>query len=178
MRESFSYRRDLEAYAASFRARKERQVWRDDSLTKAEKMLFVGFLIVRKLIECQKVTDKCASSSVELLRGPVRRTREVSGFLRDDLFDDLNNIAWSDATIDVHQLCDKVIHTWWIIPVQDGDSGLGGFMFTTDRKKNSGFWLLPALSIVEVFERFANSAVRTVSKQRDGLGRLTYWRAE
>lgn len=68
MQESWPYRSDLAAFARSFAARSKRQIWRDDSLSKAEKMLFVGFFFIRKLIECQRVTDQCAKSSVAVLR--------------------------------------------------------------------------------------------------------------
>lgn len=53
MHESWPYRGDLAAFARSFAARGKRQMWRDDSLSKAEKMLFVGFFFIRKLIERQ-----------------------------------------------------------------------------------------------------------------------------
>ena len=68
MRESWPYRTDLRTFARLLLAREKRQVWRDDSLAKVEKILFVGFLFIRKLIECNKVTDRCAKSSVSVLR--------------------------------------------------------------------------------------------------------------
>jgi hypothetical protein len=176
MRESFPYRRDLLAYAASFRSRQKSQRWGDSSLAKAEKMLFVGFLFVRKLIECQKVSDACARGSTKISRGRVLRSYQVSSFSRDDLIDDLNGISWNTSIIDVRQLCDKVIHTWWILPTQRR-SGLAGFIITTDRLRNSELWHIPTPSIVKVFELFGHSHVRRISAERDDSGRLTYWQA-
>lgn len=178
MLESWPYRKELAEFAASFRRRAEKQPWRDDSLAKAERMLFVGFLFVRKLIECQKVSDACARSSATVLRARIRRTREVSGFNRNDLHKDFGAATWHDARVDVHQVADKVIHAWWILPVQDEDRGLAGFVFTTDRQRNSELWLLPTLSIADAFERFARSPIQRMSAGRDENGKLTYWKAE
>jgi hypothetical protein len=178
MQESSHYRAELHSFALEFASRGVRQLWRDDSLAKAEKMLFVGFFFVRKLIECQKVSDHCARSSTTISRGAIRRSREVSAFMRDDLVDDVTKVEWIEGKVDVHQLADKVIHAWWIVPFGNETSGLGGFVFTTDKQRNTELWLLPVSSIVEVFERFANSAVRSISAKRTETGRLTYWRAE
>lgn len=178
MRESRPYRADLKTFAQSFAVRSRQQLWRDDSLSKAEKMLFVGFFFVRKLIECNKVTGRCAKSSATVSRGAISRSRDVSAFMRDDLLNDINQVQWSDRKVDVHQLADKVIHSWWIIPVGGEQSGLSGFIFTTDKHRNKELWLLPTSSIVEVFERFATSGVKQLHAKRDDIGSLTHWRAE
>lgn len=178
MQESWPYRVDLHWFARSFEARSKKQLWRADSLSKAEKMLFVGFFFVRKLIESQRVTDGCARSSTTIRRAAIQRKREVSAFMRDDLLKDLARADWLEQKVDVHQLADKIIHAWWIIPFQGEQSGLGGFISTTDRQRNAELWLLPISSIVEVFERFAGSTIRELRMARDENGRLTYWRAE
>lgn len=178
MQDSSPYRADLDLFAKEFASRGVRQLWRDDSLSKAEKMLFAGFFFVRKLIECQKVSDRCARSSTTIGRGAIRRRREVSAFMRDDLMKDVENVEWIGGRVDVRQLADKVIHAWWIIPFKNEASGLGGFIFTTDKQRNTELWLLPVPSVVEVFERFAHGAVRSISAKRAESGRLTYWRAE
>lgn len=177
MFESHPYRADLEKYAASFKARQFQQLWREDSLSKAEKMLFVGFLFVRKLIECNKVTDSCARSNARIFRSRIQRKREVSSFLRHDLYKDLDEVQWNETRVDVHQLADKIIHTWWIIPAGNEENGLEGFVFTTDRKRNTELWLVPTNTISEIFMRFANSPIENLEVRRDANGRLTYWRA-
>jgi hypothetical protein len=178
MLESYPYRMELLQFADAFRRRQRRQLWRDDSLGKAERMLFVGFLYVRKLIECRKVSDSCARSNANVLRAAINREREVSDFMRDDLFDDLKDVDWHEAKVDIHQLADKVIHAWWIHPVRNEDDGLGGFILTTDRKKDSEFWLVPVESIFDAFARFSNEAVKEVHASRSDFGKLTYWQAK
>jgi len=178
MRESWPYRTDLRTFARGFASGAKRQLWRDNSPSKAEKMLFVGFFFIRRLIECRKVTDRCANSNITVSRGPILRTREVSAFRPDDLFDDISQVEWTDSKVDVHQLADKIIHAWWIAALVNESSGLAGFVFTTDKHRNKELWLLSTSSIVEVFKRFANSSVRNVQSKRDERGRMTYWRAE
>ncbi|BDU19433.1 hypothetical protein DYGSA30_08900 [Dyella sp. GSA-30] len=141
-------------------------------------MLFVGFLFVRKLIECKKVTDSCARSSAKVLRATIRRAREVSDFKRDDLFKDLDSAVWVDTKVDVHQLADKVIHAWWITPIQNEAGGLDGFIFTTDRQRNTELWWLEVNSVVEVYDRFATQVITEIRAARDESGRLTFWQAK
>lgn len=173
MQESYPYRIELARYAQELKARRRKQLWRDDSLAKAERMCFVGFLFVRKLIECKKVSDACARSSVRIRRSPINRTREVSDFRRDDLVKDFEFIKWTDSTIDVHQLADKIVHAWWIIPVQSHGGGLVGHILTTDRMRNSELWLVPTDAVIAVFQRFSREVTRSVRASRDDTGRLT-----
>ena len=176
MRESLPYKEDLVGFAKSFRRRRTFQRWADQSLSKAEKMLFVGCFFMRKLMECNKVTDECARSTATILRAAVRRTREISAFARDDLIDDLDAVEWERGTVDVHQVCDKVIHSWWIMPMHER-KGLGGFVMTTDRQKNKELWLVPTQTIVAMFERFGRNTVSRIHAKRDAGGRLTHWQA-
>jgi hypothetical protein len=178
MYESLPYRDELARYAKEFEKRRKRQMWRESSLAKAERTLFVGFLFVRKLIECKKVMDRCARSSAEIGRAPIKRTREVSDFQRDDLLDDLDNMEWTMTKVDVHQLADKVMHSWWILPMRDEGPGLAGYVFTTDRQRNSEIWFLPTNSVVDTFRRFSGAAIDSLHKKRDRQGRLIYWEAK
>lgn len=178
MQESAPYRLELRQYAESLRVRQDRQVWRQDSLSKVERILFVGFFFVRRLIECRKVTDSCARSSVQLLRSTIDREREVSDFKRDDLFKDLDSTAWVTSRVDVHQLADKVMHAWWFVPVRGEEGrGLNGFILTTDRKRNAELWWLPIESVIEVFDRFADQSISELHVERSDTGKLTYWHA-
>ena len=177
MHDSWPYRKELADFAADFERRRSRQVWREDSMANAERMLFVGFLYVRKLIECKKVTDACARTSVSLYRSRITREREVSDFKRSDLEKDLPLANWSESKVDVHQVADKVIHAWWLIPVQGEGSGLEAFIFTTDRQRNVELWQLPVTSLVSTFRQFAHGSINNLQASRDDVGRLTYWRA-
>lgn len=178
MIESWPYRKELARYARSFDSRRKRQVWREDSLAKAERMFYVGFLFVRKLIECRKVSDACCRSSTSVSRAHITRSREVSAFRRDDLFKDLDAAVWRAHRIDSRQLADNAIHAWWIVPIQNDHGGLEGFAFTTERQRNSELWLVSTEAIVEVFHRFSKQAIREIRAQRNDVGQLTYWRAE
>ena len=177
MHDSWPYRKDLAEFAEDFEHRRTRQLWRKDSLAKAERMLFVGFLFVRKLIESRKVTDACARASIAVSRSSIVRDYEVSDFKRDDLEKDLLHAVWAESKVDVHQLADKVLHAWWLMPVQGAGAGLEGFILTTDRQRNTELWLLPTNSIVAVYKQFASGDINRLEMSRDNDGRLTYWRA-
>lgn len=150
-------------------------------------MLFVGFFFVRKLIESDKVTDKCARSSVAMLRRPILRSRQVSSFSRHDLRKDLENDGdWLTSRVAVRQVCDEVIHAWWITELRNEGGGLEAYIFTTDRKNNPDrkkktpgelLWL-PVSSVVETFKRFAYSEITKLQMKRSDTGELTYRRAE
>jgi hypothetical protein len=177
MHDSWPYRREIAHFADDFERRQQRQIWRDASMAKAERMLFVGFLYVRKLIESRKVTDACARASVTISRSSIVRDYEVSDFKRDDIEKDLPHAAWIESKVDVHQLADKVLHAWWLIPVQGKSAGLEAFILTTDRQRNTELWRLPTSSIVAVYRQFANGSINRQEAARDDVGRLTYWSA-
>lgn len=153
MHDSWPYRKELADFAEDFERRRARQIWRDDSMAKAERMLFIGFLYVRKLIESRKVTDACARASVAISRSTIVRDYEVSDFKRDDLEKDLPHATWTESKVDVRQLADKVLHAWWLLPVQRNNAGLEGFILTTDRQRNTEFWQLPTNSIIGIYRK-------------------------
>lgn len=177
MDDSHRYRVELKQFAKSFEARRKRQMWREDSMSLAERDLFIGFLYVRKFIECRKVTDACLRSTMNVRRARIDRHYEVSAFAPYELEKDLGCVEFVDAKSDVHQVADKVIHAWWIVPVQGESGGLDGYILTTDRHRNSGLWLLSTDQVAKVFRRFSASQVRLLRKARDKNGRLVHWEA-
>jgi hypothetical protein len=178
MNESGPYKLDLLRFSADFQRRAKHQIWRESSISKAEQRMFVGFYFVRKLIEGRKVTDACARSSALVGRATLRRSREVSDFKREDLEKDLGSAEFAEAAVDVNQLCDKVVHAWWCIPMQNENGGLAGYIFTTDKKRNAELWSLPSQSIIDLFARFGENDISSLRMERTGNGRLIYWRAE
>jgi hypothetical protein len=168
MLECSLYKKELALFALSFRERATKQPWRDYSLAKAERMLFVGFLYVRKLIESLKVSDVCARSSVAILRTPHTKTPEASGSSRYDLVKSLETVAWARDRVDIHHLSGKVLQASPTIPVQDDARGLAGFMFATERHGNPELWLVPTPAIADAFERIAESSAGTHAAAGDG----------
>jgi hypothetical protein len=139
---------------------------------------FVGFFVVRKLIENRKVTDACRRMSVPVEQAAIKRSGVVSDFMRHDLEKDLDAAIWSAKKIDVAQLADKVIHAWWTVTVADDKGGHGGYIFTTDRDKNAALFRITAREIARVFSKFANGEIKSLQMKRDPQGNLTYWKAD
>ena len=178
MIESHYYKSDLLKYADSFELRSERQLWREDSLAKAEKQFFVGMFFVRKMIESVKVTDACKKTTHAVSRKKISPSMKITDFMRHDLMDYLDDESWNEEKVAVLQICDKVIHTWVNLPSRDDGSGLAGFILTTDKYRNSEIWFVPTKTIVEIFRQFGNSYPRSTESKRDVHGNIKYYRSE
>jgi hypothetical protein len=178
MHESWPYRKKLAKFSSSFEARAVHQIWREDSLAEAEWMFFVGFFVVRKLIENRKVTDAVSRMNVRVEQAAINRSHVVSSFSRHDLEKDLDSAKWSVRKIDVAQLADKVIHAWWTAVLVGESKGHGGYIFTTDRDKDASLLKISATDIAAVFRSFASGEINSLVMERDPTGKLIYWKAE
>lgn len=174
MYESCYYKDDLLRYAKDFEKRSKRQLYREDSLAKAEKQLFIGMLFIRKLIESLKITDSCKRSSISILRGKISPRNEISNFSRHDIMDYLSEANWSEVKVGIEQVCDKVIHSWVNYPIINKSGGLQSFILTTDRYKNKELWEVPVTSIISAFCRFGSDYPSEITMSRDENGKINY----
>ena len=178
MQESYHYKNDLLNFASDLKRRLKRQIWRQDSLNKAEKIIFTGFYYVRKLIESIKVTDGCKKSSHVLYVLSVQSDTPTTNWDRWDILDHIRYEEMVKKKMDVSQICDKVIHAWWNMFCQSENGGLEAIMITTDRMREREVWWLPASTIIEVFNQFGNNWPTKITAKRNECGQLVYWKNE
>ena len=174
MYESRYYKDDLLKYAKDFEKRLSKQVWREDSLCKAEKHLFVGFYFVRKLLESLKISTKTKKLSVRIFRGKISPDQEISNFNRHKVMFYISEANWVESKVSVDQVCDKVVHSWVNYPISKDDGGLAGFIMTTDRYRNKEMWEIPTESIIEVFNTFGSDYPTESHMKRDESGKITF----
>ncbi len=151
------------------------QEWDEESLAETEKMIYIGFLFVRKLMESLKVTDSCKKSSGLVGRAKINPETEVTDFIREKAFDYIDQNTWKMEKVTAQELCDKIIHSFVFSPVQnEEDGGLAGFLYTSDRKKNSEVYLMPTETAIKIFQKFGNDYPQKIDMERDENGKIIY----
>ena len=178
MIESCYYKEDLLKFANDFKRREDKQLWRENSLAKAEKQFFVGALFVRKLLESVKITDACKKTSYIIHRGKFEPKQKINDFLRPKVMDYIESAEWKAEKVAVIQICDKVIHSYVNYPCENKDGGLDGFILTTDKLRNKEIWKVPVSTLVSMFNRFGNDYPTGVEMKRNRSGDITYFRSE
>lgn len=178
MIESYYYKQDLLRYANDFERRLDYQQWREDSLARAEKQFFIGALFVRKLLESTKITTACKKTSYEILRGSIEPNQKITDFMRHKVMDYIDSADWKKQKVSTVQICDKIIHSWVNYPCKNENSGLAGFILTTDKYSNKEIWTIPSETLVGMFRRFGNDYPTKIEAKRSQVGELTYYRSE
>lgn len=178
MIESYYYKEDLLKFASDFERRKAKQLWREDSLAKAEKQFFVGALFVRKLLESVKITTACKKESYIIHRGKIAPKQKITDFMRHKVIDYIEFAEWKTEKVAVVQICDKVIHSYVNYPCENDSGGLDGFILTTDKYRNKEIWRIPTETIVSMFNRFGNDYPIKVEMRRNLDGDIIYYSSE
>ncbi len=178
MIESYYYKEDLLKFANDFERRETKQLWREDSLAKAEKQFFVGALFVRKLLESVKITTACKKTSYIIHRGKIEPKQKITDFMRHKVMDYIDSAEWKTEKVAVIQICDKVIHSYVNYPCENESGGLDGFILTTDKYRNKEIWKIPTGTIVSMFNRFGSDYPTKVEMKRNLCGDITYYCSE
>lgn len=178
MIESYYYKEDLLKYAADFEGRENKQLWREDSLAKAEKQFFIGALFVRKLLESIKITTACKKTSYVIYRGKIEPKQKISDFMRHKVMDYIDSAEWKKEKVAVVQICDKVIHSYVNYPCENERGGLDGFILTTDKYRNKEIWMVPTSTLASMFNRFGSDYPTKARMERNLDGEITYYHSE
>lgn len=145
-----------------------RKPCRDEpTLIKTEKDVFIGFYIMRKLAEAQKITDATAHLEVNILSYP-RLSKPVDRINRDG-WEELYDLETARAEkVKISFVYNQIIHSFIFCPVFDDETDrLLSVFFTSDRKRNTCIYCLDIQELIRVFTAFGSDLITSLRLERD-----------
>ena len=119
----------------------------------------VGFYMVRKLMEAQKLSDQYTASHLCLpchpRSGPVP---DLLNWHQLERFYDLETTSSEER--DVGFMCNEVVHSFVFIVAAD-ERGLQGFFVASDRARRGKLYFLSAEAVVSVLLGAARDTIST-----------------
>lgn len=110
------------------------------SLVRVERVLFVGFYGIRKLLETFKLSPSTRALKFSLLWSPCIKTVDYMNAHRIEELFDLEITNTEERSLEF--LCNQFIHSYIFSPVQGEDGSLAGVFISSDRiKKDKVFFV-------------------------------------
>jgi hypothetical protein len=156
--ESSYWKNELARIAARLWRRRLQQRWPEESTAGVEKELFIGFYIVRKLIESLKLGWPTLNMMVDVTSYPALG-KPVTWKSRDDLSGLYDWTRPNRESRTLRFLCNQMIHSYVFAPSLGGtetESGLSGVFFSSQNTKDRRVYYMDLTELVRVLQEVAN----------------------
>jgi hypothetical protein len=150
--DSTIWKRDLLKIAESLKKAIRRKEPSERLLADVEKWIFVGFYIVRKLVEARKISLKTEKRILVGRKYPAKRKNVT--LLNWDIIDELYDLsnAMRDE-MNLQFICNQIIHSYVFTYTMTGkDNHLQGIMFSSDWERSKSLHELRLSQVIRLFE--------------------------
>ena len=153
--ESYYWTKSLLKHASNLRKRKTQKRWSEASLARVEETVMLAFYSTRKLIEAAKLARETAKKEIEVEQYPWKGkpVTRLNWHKLDELYD---FDSASTARIPLQRICNQIVHSYVFAITHSESSGLGGFLFVSDRDRHRYLHSLSADQVIALFEHVGN----------------------
>lgn len=152
------WRKELKGIAFKLEKRYRQQKWSAITEFNFEKEIFIGFFIVRKLMENDYVSLKIVSLNYEVMTYPHTPKIDAKHFLHN-----INLMKGEEVTISIKSLCNQFIHSFNLTPFIPRDSEMTGIYFCSDFFKSKKLFYIQLIKIIELFLAVSNDLFRPLN---------------
>lgn len=186
--ESYYWRNELIQISEKINKKiKIQKNWSDSKFAKFEKNIMLGFYIIRKLMEANKLTNKIGSTKFTLKMYQNNGTKVTR--MNNHRFDENYNFEnFKIVKRDLKFLINQFVHSYVFVPVisvvdektlklmenkdlkgdelaeiyEDGERELTGILVNTDTNKNDNLFEIDINSIIEIFKNVGECNVTRI----------------
>jgi hypothetical protein len=168
--ESAIWKNDLLSCAKRIRKLIQRRSPSERAIANLEKDVFMGFYIIRKLIEAHKVSTANEQMLLSCRKHPAKGKRVT--FRNWHRIDELYNFpGGSEHRESLRFFCNQIIHSYVFMPITTAKTGpVASIVFSSDRDRQKHLYELSIRDIVNTFELIGNDYPANV--------RMTYDKAK
>lgn len=136
--------------------------WSEKNFVRIEKDIFVSFYAIRKLIDCQKISDEISISLVSVIsyKSLGKPTTRMNWYEFEELYDLKNG---KKEKINLRTLCNQIIHSYIFFPSFNRKKIFNGIYITSDNNRNRKLFKVRIAEIISIFEKVGNNYPRVVS---------------
>lgn len=146
---------ELWKIADKLTARTTQVRWSERSSMNLEKDVFIGFYVIRKLMEARKLSVEVEASQVRVRTIPSAGKHVT--YMNWDKIDQLYD--WSAPSIEtllLRDLCNLVVHSYIFMPAMSESGGLDALLVSSDRSRNTKLYEVPALGAISLLRAVAS----------------------
>ncbi len=154
MIESRYWKEDLIEYRKKLKPVKNPPRWTERLQVNFEKDITVSFFMIRKLIECTKLSSKTISYKAQVYRSPCVGVVNNRNFMSIDELYDLDKEE--KITKKVVFLCNQLIHGGAMYAYREDDRNWGGIYTCSDFERQKYVYRIPLTEILEILKTAAH----------------------
>ena len=139
-----------------------------------EKDLFLGFYIIRKLMEARKLSVEVESTPVHVTSYPWKGGRQITILNWDQINDHYDWSAAADEILSLRELCNLFVHSYVYLPFMSDDRTLEALLVSSERSRHKKLFNVDALLTIALFRAVANDDPVRLEMKLDYAIRL--WR--
>lgn len=150
--ESHFWKEELVRLARQLQKRRKQQRWPERSLAKLEKEVFIGFYVIRKLLEARKLSDSLSKKRIAVEAFRFTGARQITIYNWNSKFADaydFENPALVSMRLEF--LCNQIVHSYIFKEVFDEDGVLSGIFICSDRERKEKLYYVSLLELIKVF---------------------------
>jgi len=151
--ESVYWKKDLLKLSRKLTKRKRSGIWDEADHADFEKEIMIGFYIVRKLSEAQKLSNETISTKLQGFKIPSngKKINHLSISQYPEYYD-FENLT--QAKLDIKLIWNNIIHSYVFSPFFSEEyNELLGIHFTSDSKRNICLFSLDIEVIIDFFKK-------------------------
>jgi hypothetical protein len=148
-----------------------KRFWTDAQNGAFEKEIMIGFYIVRKLIESQKLPNRLVSTKIIGRKFPNNDTT-VHLMNTHKFYEHYDFHNGKTEKFDLRFLINQIVHSYIFSPdfyinEENGEMTLSGIHFCSDDQRNNWIYELNLTTVIGLFEKIGNSPVTNSSMTFD-----------
>lgn len=157
--ESLYWKEELARIAKTIRPVPRPKRWSERAVCSVERDVFIGFFIIRRLIELNKVSSRIADKKLSVFSAPVTKT--ITKFNWHCLEDNYDWKAERAEKKPVSYLSNQCIHAYLSFVLRGKDRNWSDLLVVSDYDRNETVWRIPFATIIELFEEASNDWPQT-----------------
>lgn len=152
--ESLYWKEELARIAKLIRPVPKPKRWSERAVCTVERDVMIGFFIVRRMIELNKVSSRVAKLQLKVFSAPVtNHVNKGSRFSVEQNYDWNAEIPEKKA---VPYICNQCIHAYLSFVERGPDRNWSDLLVVSDYDRNNVVWRVPINTIVSLFEAASN----------------------
>lgn len=161
MIESRYWKNDLLTFAKYLENQKGINKWSEKAQVLFEKKLIINFFIIRKLVECEKISDRTKIKKYKL-RAYQKNLKKLTN-LNFVSYDEQYNLDKFDLKLkDINFICNQLIHSLTIFALRKSKKW-NSVLACSDYEKNKWIYEIDIETIIEIMKDFGNNYVEKIN---------------
>lgn len=147
------WRKELYRIAINLEKRYRQKRWTDRSEFSLEKQIFIGFYIIRKIMESKKCNKTLHGTNYRIYSSPYSQKSGIMQNINHPL-NDYNLPVGELELISIKELCNQFIHSYHFVSAVPFGHQLVGFYFVSHNLRKEKIYYIQLIIIIEIFISF------------------------